>query len=66
MWVGVHVCFPRALNILKTFGFSLYCIADTVYDEKKAKERKWEKKQAKLKYIEEARKKQESKFVISL
>ena len=62
---GCHVCFSRALIILKTFGFCLYCIADTVYDEKKAKERNWEKKQAKLKDIEEARKKQESKFVIS-
>ena len=32
-----------------------------MYDEKKEKERKWEKKQAKLKDIEEARKKRESK-----
>ena len=39
---------------------SLNCL-DTVYDEKKEKERNWEKKQAKLKDIEEARKKQESK-----
>ena len=35
------------------------CI-DTVYDEKKEKDRNWEKKQGKLKDIEEARKKQES------
>ena len=33
---------------------------DTVYDEKKEKERNWEKTQAKLKDIEETRKKQES------
>ena len=33
---------------------------DTVYDEKKERERDWEKKQAKLKDIEETRKKQES------
>jgi len=36
---------------------------DSVYDEKKEKQRKWEKKQSKLKDIEEARKKQESEYI---
>ena len=35
---------------------------DILYDEKKKKERQWEKKQDKLKDIEEARKKQESEL----
>ena len=43
---------------MKCFLLTLY--VDTVYDEKKEKERQWEKKQTKLKDIEEARKKQES------
>lgn len=38
-----------------------YFYVDSVYDEKKEKERSWEKKQTKLKDIEEARKKRESK-----
>jgi len=34
---------------------------DSVYDEKKEKQKKWDMKQSKLKEFEEARKKQESK-----
>jgi len=44
---------------MKIFSGNYFSI-DTVYDEKKEKERSWEKKQTKLKDIEEARKKQES------
>ena len=41
--------------------YGMVVCADSVYDEKMEKQRKWEKKQSKLKDIDEARKKQESK-----
>ena len=62
MCVRVRVCVSLILKNIWVYSFP--CIIDTVYDEKKAKERKWEKKQAKLKDVEEARKKQESKAMM--